>query len=208
MSQSQNPVLPQASPASHDQHDHHRHGRDQHGHDQYGPGRRPRRRAPFVERVAGWSARHRKTAVFGWLALVALVFVGGQALGTKSLPAYDAGQSGQAEQALHRLGVVAPAVEDVLIQARQPGRTFASDPAMRQAARQVTTALAALPHAATDIRSPLGNRALDLRRRAQRPGHVRSTRPRGRPGHGRRARAERGRRGPGQVSRPADRRGR
>ena len=76
--------------------------------------------------------------MFGWLALVALVFVGGQALGTKSLPAYDAGQTGQAEQALHRLGVVAPAVEDVLIQARQPGRTFASDPAMRQAARPTT----------------------------------------------------------------------
>ena len=96
-------------------------------------GQRPRdqrpRRAPLVERIAGWSARHRKTAVFGWLTLVVLVFVGGQALGSKSLPGYDAGQSGQAEQTLHRLGVVAPAVEDVLIQARQPGRTFASDPA-------------------------------------------------------------------------------
>ena len=66
---------------------------------------RPR---PGVERIAGWSARHRKTAVFGWLALVAVVFVAGQALGTKSLPGYDAGQSGQAEQALHRLGVSRP----------------------------------------------------------------------------------------------------
>ena len=120
------------------------------------------RAAPIVERLAGWSARHRKTAVFGWLALVAIVVVAGQALGTKSLPSYDAGQSGQAEQTLHRLGIVAPAVEDVLIQARAPGQAFASDPAMRQAARQVTRALAALPHAATDIRSPLGagNRAL------------------------------------------------
>ena len=115
MSQPQNPVLPQPSPPSHDQHSH-----DQHRHD-----RRPGRRAPFVERMAGWSARHRKTAVFGWLALVALVFVGGQAMGSKSLPAYSAGQAGQAEQALHRLGVVAPAVEDVLIQARHPGLRIA-----------------------------------------------------------------------------------
>jgi RND superfamily putative drug exporter len=98
--------------------------------------------------------------VFGWLALVAVVFLGGQALGAKSQPAYDAGQSGQAEQTLHRLGVVAPAVENVLIQSRAPGHTFASDPEMRAAARQVASALAALPRAAADIRSPLGNRAL------------------------------------------------
>ena len=119
-------------------------------------------RAPIVERVAGWSAIHRKTAVFGWLALVAVIFVAGQALGAKSVPTYDAGQSGQAELAMHRLGIVAPAVEDVLIQARGPGQTFATDPQMRQAARQVTKALAGLPGAATDIRSPLapGNRAL------------------------------------------------
>jgi RND superfamily putative drug exporter len=142
MSQSQTPVLPQDRPTSHDPH------------------HRQRHRPPFVERIAGWSARHRKTAVFGWLALVAVVFVGGQALGSKSQPAYDAGQSGQAEQTLHRLGVVAPAVENVLIQSRAPGDTFAGDPQMRQAARQVVSALAALPGAAADIRSPLGNRAL------------------------------------------------
>ena len=119
-------------------------------------------RVPVVERIAGWSARHRKTAVFGWLALVAVVFVAGQALGTKNLPAYDAGQSGQAEQTLHRLGVVAPAVEDVLIQVRGPGHTFAGDPAMMQAARQLVAALDGLPRAAADIRSPLqpGGRSL------------------------------------------------
>ncbi len=142
MSQPQTPVLSHASSGSHD--------------------RRREIRSPLVERIAGWSTRHRKTAVFGWLALVAVVFLGGQALGSKSLPGYDAGQSGQAEQTLYRLGIVAPAVEDVLIQARAPGRTFAADPAMRQAARQITTALAGLPHAAAGIRSPLeaGNRAL------------------------------------------------
>src|SRR5215467_3875947 len=142
MSQVQIPVLPPANPGCPDQ--------------------RGRARGPFVERVAGWSARHRKTAVFGWLALVAAVFLGGQALGTSSQPTYDVGQSGQAEHALNRLGVVAPAVENVLIQARASRITFASDPAMRQAARQVTSALAGLPQAARDIRSPLaaGGRSL------------------------------------------------
>jgi RND superfamily putative drug exporter len=146
MSQPQMPVLPQPSPSRHDPLRHER---------------RRRVRSPFVERIAGWSARHRKTAVFGWLALVAVVFIGGHALGAATPPpSYDAGQSGQAERALHRLGLVAPAVEGVLIQAKAPGQTFATDPAMRQAARQVTTALAALPAAAQGIRSPLGDPAL------------------------------------------------
>jgi len=136
MSQSQIPVLPDASRGGHEQ------------------GRRAG--LPLVERVAGWSARHRKSAVFGWLVLVAVVFAAGQAVGSKSLPSYDAGQSGQAEQALHRLGVAAPAVEDVLIQARAPGETFGNDPAMRQAAQQVAGALSRLPHAAAGIGSPLG----------------------------------------------------
>ena len=78
MRQSQNSVLPETSPAA-----------------------RPPRR-PVVERIAGWSARHKKTAVFGWLALVALLFAVSQALGTKNLPSYDPGQAGQAERALHQ----------------------------------------------------------------------------------------------------------
>ncbi|HTU08123.1 MAG TPA: MMPL family transporter, partial [Trebonia sp.] len=114
--------------------------------------------------MAGWSARHRKTAVFGWLLLVAAIFMAGQALGSKNLPAYDAGQSGQAERVLHQ---VAPTQdnaydETVLIQATKPGATFATDPAMRQAASQVAASLAALPKDATGIRTPLsaGGQAL------------------------------------------------
>ena len=38
-------------------------------------------RAPGVQRMAAWSTRHRKTAVLGWLALVAVIFLGGQGLG-------------------------------------------------------------------------------------------------------------------------------
>jgi putative drug exporter of the RND superfamily len=111
----------------------------------------------LTERVAGWSARHRKTAVFGWLLLVAAVFLAGQALGSKNLPEYDPGQAGQAERVLNQ---VAPAqynayAESVLIQAKTPGVTFGTDPAMRQAARQAAAALSARPRYAADIRTPL-----------------------------------------------------
>jgi RND superfamily putative drug exporter len=124
------------------------------------PHREPphRSRAPVVEQIAGWSARHRKTAVLGWLVLVAAVFVAGHMLPAKNVPAYDAGQSGQAEQTLHRLGATTPPRENVLIQQRGsagPQRTFATDPAMRQAVRQVTAALTSLPHTARGIASPL-----------------------------------------------------
>jgi RND superfamily putative drug exporter len=112
--------------------------------------------APVVERIAGWSARHRKTAALGWLLLVAAIFVGGQSLPASNVQSYDVGQSGQGEQVLHRLNVTSPPAESVLIQARGPGRTFASDPQLRQATRDVAAALRARPGAAHDIRSPFG----------------------------------------------------
>jgi putative drug exporter of the RND superfamily len=121
-----------------------------------------RTRAPMVERIAGWSARHRKTAVIGWLLLVVAVFAGGHMVPATNVPSYDAGQSGQAEQTLHRLNVTFPPAESVLIQSRSPGRTLATDPELRQATSQVAAALRGLPRSAADIRSPLspGGRSL------------------------------------------------
>ena len=124
--------------------------------DTYGEKRR-KARAPVTERVAGWSARHRKTAVFGWLLLIAAIFMAGQAIGSGNLPQYDAGQAGQAERIQNQ---VAPAqynafAESVLIQARAPGVTFADNASMRQAASEVAAALSALPKSAAGIRSPL-----------------------------------------------------
>ena len=127
-------------------------------------GEATRPRANLTERVAGWSARHRKTAVFGWLLLVAALFMAGQVLGSRNLPDYDAGQSGQAERTLNQ---VAPArsggyPETVLIQATKPGATFATDPAMRAAASEVASAIAALPKDATSIRTPLSANGASL----------------------------------------------
>ena len=115
------------------------------------PALRPR--GPVVERNAGWSATHRKTAVIGWLLLVAAVFAGGRMIPSTNVPSYDAGQSGQAEQTLNRLNVASPPAESVLIQSRSPGRTFAADPELRQATREVDAALRDLPRAAADILS-------------------------------------------------------
>jgi putative drug exporter of the RND superfamily len=136
MRQPQSPVLPISPPGE--------------AHDPPPP------RPNVTERVAGWSARHRKTVVFGWLLLIAAVFMLGQALGSRQLPAYSSGQAGQAERVLHQY---APAqlnasTENVLIQATAHGATFATDPAMRQAASQVAASLATMPEYATHIQAP------------------------------------------------------
>ena len=117
-------------------------------------------RAPVVERVAGWSARHRIVVVVGWLLLVAAAIVVGQRFGVTNTNDYDPGQAGQAERVLGRPGVQQPGHESVLIHARSPGHAFATDPQMRQAARDVVTALGKLPGAAADIRSPSTTKGL------------------------------------------------
>ena len=116
--------------------------------------------APIVERVAGWSARHRLIAVLGWLLLVVAALMIGRQLGTDNINSYDPGQAGQAERVLSRPVVQQPDSESVLVQGRSPGQTYASDPEFRQAVRQVVAALRALPAAATDVQSPLSNPSL------------------------------------------------
>ena len=108
----------------------------------------------MVERVAGWSAQHRKTAVFGWLLLVVVAVVIGQRMGTGNVSSYDPGQAGQAERVLDRPVVQQPDSESVLVQGR-PGQSYGHDPEMQQAVRQVVAALRALPRSAADIGSPL-----------------------------------------------------
>src|SRR6516164_10129308 len=112
-------------------------------------------RGPLVERVAGWSARHRKTAVFGWLLLVVAAVMIGHQVGTSQVKSYDPGQAGRAERVLDRPVVQQPDAESVLVQARSAGQTYHNDPEMRQAVREVVAALRALPRSATGIESPL-----------------------------------------------------
>jgi hypothetical protein len=98
--------------------------------------------------------------VFGWLLLVVAALMIGRQLGTDNINSYDPGQAGQAERVLSRPVVQQPDSESVLIQGRSPGQTYASDPEIRQAVRQVVAALRALPQSATDIRSPLTSEGL------------------------------------------------
>src|SRR5246500_1423573 len=123
-------------------------------------------RAPIVERVAGWSVRHRIVAVTGWLLLVAIAFALGQHLGTSNTTSYDPGQAGQAERVLNAPGVQQPASESGLIRARGAGQSFGTDPELRQATKDVVTALRGVPRAATDIRSPYTSAGLSSGRSA------------------------------------------
>jgi RND superfamily putative drug exporter len=108
---------------------------------------------PVVQRVADWSVRHKKTAVFGWLLLIVAAVVVGQRIGTSNVNSYDPGQAGQAERVLNLPVVQQPDSESVLIQAA-PGHTLATDPQLRQAVRKVIATLTALPKSAGDVQSP------------------------------------------------------
>jgi putative drug exporter of the RND superfamily len=116
------------------------------------PAESPDRGGPVsvVERIACWSVRHRKAAVLGWLAFVAVALIVGQAVGAPSVQQYDPGQAGQAERMLTGLGVVSPPSESVLIQA-----PAAAPARLRQAGQAVARALAAQPGAARDVTGPV-----------------------------------------------------
>jgi putative drug exporter of the RND superfamily len=103
-------------------------------------------RQPLIARVVGWSATHRKSAVFGWLVLVALTAALGNLLGgSGQRPNYDPGQAGRAEQMIHQVGGdTQPPRENVLVQlgARAaPGGPHHVDPVLRSAVGAVAAAL-------------------------------------------------------------------
>jgi uncharacterized membrane protein YdfJ with MMPL/SSD domain len=67
--------------------------------------------------LGGWSARHRLSAIGGWLLLVVVTMLIGGAVGqvTMTQAEYGTGESGRAEQLLARAGVAQPARELVLV---------------------------------------------------------------------------------------------
>lgn len=75
------------------------------------------RRRNLAAVLGGWSARHRKVAVFGWLLFVILATVVGGAVGQKQLTdaQQGVGASAQAQQILENAGVSNPAAEMVLV---------------------------------------------------------------------------------------------
>ena len=93
----------------------------------------------IAARVGGWSARHRKSAIFGWLAFVILAFVIGSMVGTKQLKDADQfdGESKRAEKALVTK-FAQPSGERVMIRS---DRLASDDPEFTAALREVSEAV-------------------------------------------------------------------
>ncbi|MFB7614571.1 MMPL family transporter [Kitasatospora sp. NPDC056181] len=108
--------------------------------------------------MGAWSARHRRTAVFGWLLFVVLAAYLGGVHGSTEVKESEAmpGQVSRAARILDDAGLKSPASETVLVQST----TLAADaPAFRAAVEQVVTGVNATGKAA-DVRSPYDTKAV------------------------------------------------
>src|SRR6478735_1367792 len=108
----------------------------------------------LAARAGHWSARHRKTAIFGWLAFVVIAFVLGGAIGTKTLADEDTGngESRLADTAISKADFPDSDDEQVLITARDEDLK-AGDPAFNAGVDTVVARLGKTAHV-QDIRSP------------------------------------------------------
>jgi uncharacterized membrane protein YdfJ with MMPL/SSD domain len=106
----------------------------------------------LAARMGRWSARHRKTAILGWLAFVLLAFALGGAVGTKELTDADAqpGEAGRAARLYADAGFDRGAREAVLVQSRT---SKASDPAFASGVHELERTLRRLP-GISDLQSP------------------------------------------------------
>ncbi len=91
----------------------------------------------LAARLGGWSARHRKTAIFGWLLfVVAAVLIGGMT-GQKQLTdgEQSTGDSGRAQRIIEAAGIKDPASEMVLVHSSAVNGFRAALPEVAQAVR-------------------------------------------------------------------------
>jgi RND superfamily putative drug exporter len=97
-------------------------------------------RTNIAARAARWSATHRKSAIFGWIAFVVVSLVIGGAVGQKELTHAEAtsGEAGRAEVALERSGIIANS-EVVLVQSED---ATVADPGFAAAIADTSAALA------------------------------------------------------------------
>ena len=103
-------------------------------------------------RMGRWSAQHRKTAIFGWLAFVVLAFAAGIVSGTTKIEQATSGvgESGRVDKLLHE-EFVQPAGESVLVQS---DTLTVKDPAFAAAVKDAVARVSAL-EVVTDVQSPL-----------------------------------------------------
>ena len=109
------------------------------------------RRENLAARAGRWSARHWKTAVFGWLAFVFVAFALGSLVGTNALSVNEPGpgESGRVQQILND-EFEQPAKEMVLVQSSALTATSAG---FRAAVQDVIQRLDAQPNV-TNVESP------------------------------------------------------
>jgi uncharacterized membrane protein YdfJ with MMPL/SSD domain len=104
---------------------------------------RSRRKLGLAGRAGRWSAAHRKTAIWGWIAFVIAAIVVGGALGTKTLDNGGGnGESAGAERALEG-GFPQSSVEQVIVQAK--GKETIHGPQAKAAVAEVESRLRKLP---------------------------------------------------------------
>ena len=104
---------------------------------------RSRRKLGLAGRAGRWSARHRKTAIWGWIAFVVAAILVGGALGTKTLDnSAGDGESARAEKTLEG-GFPEGAAESVLVQSKGDGSV--RGPQARAAVHEVESRLGKLP---------------------------------------------------------------
>ncbi|HMI71147.1 MAG TPA: MMPL family transporter, partial [Solirubrobacteraceae bacterium] len=105
----------------------------------------------FAGRMGRWSARHRKTAIWGWIAFVVVAVAIGGAVGTQKPEHEDyIGQSGQAAK-LFDNHFPKKDEEQVIVQAPKGGH--ATDASVRKAVDQTIAAVSGKP-GVTDVQSP------------------------------------------------------
>ena len=109
----------------------------------------------LAARMGSWSASHRKTAIFGWLAFVIAAIAIGNAVGQRTIDQHsnNVGQAHRADQILAHAGFGQSGrlTEIVVVQSK----TFSiANPAFRAAVSDVTRTVASFP-AVRDLTSPL-----------------------------------------------------
>jgi uncharacterized membrane protein YdfJ with MMPL/SSD domain len=118
-----------------------------------GPGNsQPSGSRALAARAARWSAEHRKTAILGWLALVVVLFMGAQAIGTQRLTSAEevSGEAGEAEQILEDAGL-SPTSEVVMIQS---DASTVDDPGFKAVIADTAAQLERTAHVA-NVKSPV-----------------------------------------------------
>jgi uncharacterized membrane protein YdfJ with MMPL/SSD domain len=112
------------------------------------------RRASLAGRAGRWSARHRKTAIVGWLLFVVLATLLAGAVGQRNIPASEQGngESKRGDMIVDAAGYPDVSRENVLVQGT--GSLTARDARVTAAAADVVDRLRRLP-GVSNVRSPV-----------------------------------------------------